>query len=177
MWINLRAYDSGGHTVYESGVYDLSMGRLVRDADVKVYEVVQGITPELAALLGLSPGESFHFVLNNTVIRDNRIPPRGYTQALYDRPGLRPVGATYADGQYWDDTAYVLPLEAESVVATLHYQTTSREYVEFLGARGGVDGETLNTLWESNRSPPEIVARAALLFPRAYLPLVLRSAF
>ena len=43
-----------------------------------------------------------------------------------------PVGYTYADGQYWDDTAYVLPAERGSCAVTLYYQTTSKEYIEFL---------------------------------------------
>jgi Xaa-Pro aminopeptidase len=48
-----------------------------------VYEIKQGLTPELAAALGKDPGESFHFVLNNTTVKDNRIPPRGFTNAAY----------------------------------------------------------------------------------------------
>lgn len=61
---------------------------------------------------GVVAGESFNFVLNNSVIKDNRIPPRGYTVAAYDRPGLRPVGVFFADGQYLDETAYPLPAGA-----------------------------------------------------------------
>ena len=176
MWIYLRAYDAEGQPIFKSGAYDPSTGRLTRDAQVKVYEVKQGITPELAALLGQSAGKSFHFVLNNITVKDNRIPPRGYVQALYDRPGLRPVGTVFADGQYWDDTVYVLPLEAESVLATLYYQTASREYVDFLVRNGGVDGEMLDALWQSSKSPPVVVTGAAILVKRAYLPLVLRGA-
>jgi len=121
-------------------------------------------------------GESFHFVLNNTVIKDNRVPPRGYTQAAFDRPGLRPVGAVYADGQYWDETTYVLPPETERVVATLYYQTSSKEYIDFLRANGGVDGDTLGDLWEGSKSPPEVMAR--IIFPSipSYLPIILKGA-
>ena len=39
---------------------------------------------------------------------------------------------SYADGQYWDDTDYVLPPTAAYAEVRLYYQTTSREYVEFL---------------------------------------------
>ena len=98
------------------------------------------ITPELAAVLGKEAGESFHFVLNNTTVKDNRIPPRGYTVAAYDRPGMAPVGARYANGQYWDETVYALPAGAVRVVASLYYQTASKEYIDFLRARGGAAG-------------------------------------
>jgi uncharacterized repeat protein (TIGR01451 family) len=175
MWLNVRAYDADGVPIYESGAYDGVTGILSQAADVKIYEVKQGLTPELAALLNLPAGESFHFVLNNTVVKDNRIPPRGYTQAAFDQPGLRPVGVTYLDGQYWDDTAYTLPGDVESVVVTLYYQTASKEYIDFLRATGGVDGVTLGSLWDTSKSPPEIMAIAFYTENPIYLPTISRD--
>ena len=175
MWLNLRAFDGNGNLIHESGAYDPSTGQLHRSPDTKVYEVKQGITPELAALVGKPDGSSFHFVLNNYVVKDNRIPPKGYTQALFDQPGLRPVGAVYADGQHWDDTLYTLPIETERVLVTLYYQTASREYVEFLQANGGVDGLALGKLWQSLKSPPEVMAWASIPSYEFYLPLVLQQ--
>jgi hypothetical protein len=172
MWIHLQAFDQAGLQIYESGAYDAQNGQLIYDSDIKVYEAKQGLTPELASLLGQSPGESFHFVLNNIVIKDNRIPPRGYSRSNYDQPGLRPVGADFADGQYWDDTTYLLPPETDWARATLYYQTASREYVEFLRTRGGVDGYDLGFLWESSKSPPKIMAMAFSTGSNLYFPLV-----
>ncbi|MFN8467032.1 MAG: PQQ-dependent sugar dehydrogenase [Caldilineaceae bacterium] len=159
MWIALEAYDKNDNLVYASGVYDPGTGVLADDPDLKVYEVKQGLTPELAAAVGKDAGESFHFVLNNTTVKDNRIPPRGYTVAAYARPGMVPVGATYADGQYWDETAYTLPDSAVRVVASFYYQTASKEYVDFLRANGGADGAALGMLWDDLKSPPELVAQ------------------
>jgi hypothetical protein len=175
MWLNLRAYDAGNSLLHESGAYDPASGILLRSADTKVYEVKQGITPDLAALVGKPAGSSFHFVLNNTVVKDNRIPPKGYTQALFDQPGLRPVGAVYADGQHWDDTIYTLPIETERILVTLYYQTASREYIDFLQANGGVDGLALGKLWQALQSPPEVMARAWVPSYDSYLPLVLKG--
>jgi hypothetical protein len=125
--------------------------------------------------VGEPAGASFHLLLNNQVVKDNRIPPRGYTQAAFDKPGLRPVGASYADGQHWDDTVYVVPAATERVFATLYYQTASKEYVQFLRERGGIDGQALLDLWEASPSPPQVMARA--WWPRydLYLPVVLRD--
>jgi uncharacterized repeat protein (TIGR01451 family) len=175
IWVNVRAYDSADSLIYESGAYNSASGVLALDSDIKVYEAKQGITPELAVLLALSPGESFHFVLNNTVIKDNRIPPRGYTQSAFDRPGLRPVGAVYADGQHWDETDYVLPDEAERVAVTIFYQTSSKEYVDFLRSNGGLDGDALGTLWDASKSPPEAMAVAWFPSYPYFLPVVLRE--
>jgi hypothetical protein len=176
MWLHLRAYDAAGNLVYESGAYDEAGDRLIRDGDAKVYEIKQGITPDLASLLGKPAGASFHFVLNNTVVKDNRIPPRGYTQAAFDQDGLRPVDATYANGQHWDETTYTLPDDATRVAVWLYYQTASREYVEFLEANGGVDGLALYDLWTRNPSPPVLMAFAVTPPHELYMPIITKNA-
>ncbi len=176
LWVNLRAYDAAGKLVYESGAYNQLTGVLT-ESGTKIYEAKQGLTPQWAAEIGLPAGPTFHFALNNTTIKDNRIPPRGYTVAAFDRPGLRPVGATYEDGQYWDDTVYNdLPAATVRVEATLYYQLISKEYMDFLRELGGPDGTTLGLLWDESKSPPEIVARAQ--YPpanTAYVPVTSRD--
>jgi uncharacterized repeat protein (TIGR01451 family) len=176
MWINLKGYDAVGNLLYESGHYDPDTGILAQDVTTKVYEVKQGITPDLAALVDLPAGESFHFVLNNTVVKDNRIPPRGFTQVALDTPGLTPVGAVYQPGQYWDDTVYDLTAypDIDRVYVTLYYQTASKEYVDFLRNNGGVDAVTLGTLWDTLKSPSEVVAKAWYPNYPFYLPLIRR---
>jgi hypothetical protein len=172
MWVHLVAYDSMRNVIFESGAYDWTNGVLVRAAEIKVYEAKQGISADLAAVLGKQAGESFHFVLNNMVVKDNRIPPQGYSVANFDRPGLRPVGAVYADGQYWDRTTYLLPAETELVSATLYYQAASKEYIDFLRSHGGVDGLTLGSLWEASKSPPVAMNRDWSQDIRFHLPLL-----
>jgi hypothetical protein len=174
MWLTVRAFAADGRQVYMSGAYNSTTGVLAQDPDLKVYEVKQGITPELAAELGEAPGESFHFVLNNTVIKDNRIPPRGFTVAAFDTMGLQPVGAVYADGQFWDETVYALPADAVAVTAVLYYQTASREYVDFLRTNGSADGATLGELWDDDKSPPVVMAVAMQPAFAGYLPVVAR---
>jgi hypothetical protein len=172
MWINLKAYSATGALLFESGAYDPATGILTEDSSIKVYEVKQGLTPEMAAFVGLDAGPTFHFALNNTTIKDNRIPPRGYTVAAFDQVGMRPVGADYEDGQFWDDTEYIVPGTASRIVATLYYQLSSGEYIEFLSDLGGADGATLREIWKDSKSPPEIVAQAEFPAPiLSYLPL------
>ena len=174
MWIHLQAFDENNNLVYESGAYDFQTGVLDR-SDAKVYEVKQGITPELAAILPQDAGESFHFVLNNTTIKDNRIPPKGYSPALFDKPGLRPVGVTYLDGQYWDDTVYQLPGNTVRVAVKLYYQTSSKAYIDFLRNNGGLDGQTLGAMWEKSKSPPVVMAQAWEPSNETYLPIIQQS--
>ena len=132
VWLNVHAVDSLGSPVYESGSYNFATADLTHDADLKVYETHPGISPGLAAFLGLPAGPSFHFVLSDTIYEDNRIPPRGFTNAGFEAVQSPPVAYTYADGQYWDDTPYNLPPTADSVRVTLYYQLSSKEHIEYL---------------------------------------------
>jgi hypothetical protein len=174
MWLYLAAYDPNGNLTYQSGAYNPTTGDLSIDASTKVYEAKLGLTPQLAAQLGLPAGESFFFALNNTVLKDNRIPPLGYTQAAFDRPGLRPVGAVYQDGQNWDETVYQVPASTARVIAYLYYQTASKEYIQFLERYGGLDGEKLAEMWQTLKSPPELVAFGFDPSIEIYLPKISR---
>jgi hypothetical protein len=163
IWLNVKAYDTGGLLVFESGAYDFSTADLHEDSQIKVYEIHPGFSPGLAAALGTIPGKSFHFVLNDTVYSDNRIPPRGFTNSGFESVQSEPVAYTYEDGQYWDDTSYRLPQESDSVVVTLYYQTTSKEYVEFLRDENRTNsaGQDLYDAWVAQgKGPPAVMATA-----------------
>jgi len=151
MWLNVRAYDENSAMVYESGAYEASTGVLTKDEDIKVYEIKPGISPGLAPVLGLPAGVSFHFVINDTVFFDNRIPPRGFTNANFVTVQSPPVAYTYADGQYWDDTYYRLPENAVFVEVILYYQTVSKEYIEFLRDENVTNtmGQELYDAWDA----------------------------
>jgi hypothetical protein len=131
IWLNIKFIDNSGQTIEERGEYDFSTAELVTD-DTKVYEVKVGMTPEMAKITNLPAGESFHLVLNNEVVSDNRIPPMGFTNENFEAIQSAPVNYSYDDGQYWDDTLFDIPEGAVQAVATLYHQTTSKEYIEFL---------------------------------------------
>jgi hypothetical protein len=166
IWINVQAYNSDQSLVYESGAYDTSTAVLTQDDDAKIYEIKPGISTSVAPIVNLSSGPSFHFVLNNEVFKDNRIPPRGFTNGTFDAIGSPPVDYAYADGQYWDDTVYDVPAEAEQIRVRLFYQTVSKEYVEFLRDENRTDdaGQILYDAWSTaGKSPPVVMADTTLL--------------
>jgi hypothetical protein len=87
-----------------------------------------------------SDHETFHFVLNNTVIKDNRIPPYGMLYEEARKRNALPVpadqyGSPDPNGayRYWDEVPLVLPAGgAAYATIELKYQPTSWEYVQFL---------------------------------------------
>ncbi|MGD9141793.1 MAG: T9SS type A sorting domain-containing protein, partial [bacterium] len=152
--------------IYESAAYDFATAELdVEDPTAKIYEVHPGFSPGLASALGMPPGPSFHFVLSDTVYHDNRIPPRGFTNAGFEAIQSPPVHCSYEDGQYWDDTEYYMPAEVESVIVTLYYQSTSREYVEFLRDANYTNqtGQNLYDAWVAQgKAAPFTMAQEAV---------------
>jgi hypothetical protein len=131
IWINVKFLDVAQQVVYEHGAYDFVTAELTTN-DTKVYEAILGIDAVVAAKTGLPAGESMHFILNNQILFDNRIPPSGYSYAAYEAVQAEPVGYSYADGQNWDDTAFLIPAGAVEAVVTVYFQLTSKEYIEFL---------------------------------------------
>jgi len=167
MWLNVRFVDAKGRLVGEVGRYDHATASLDLKG-TKTWEVKAGISPEVANLTGLPAGESFHLALNNVKLFDNRIPPRGFTNAGFTEVQAAPIGAHYPDGQYWDDTVFEIPAGARRAVVTLYFQTTTREYIEFLRDTNVTDdtGQTAYDLWvEHGKSAPVDMDVAEIALP------------
>jgi hypothetical protein len=128
--------------------------------------------------------ETFHFVLNNTVVKDNRIPPYGMTydearkrnalpvpNSQYGSPG---TGGSY---NYQDEIVLSPPTNGTPVYATIDllYQSISWEYVQFLylannGQNAFLADEGTNMLqaWVNNgMAEPYVMASATWGSPPA----------
>lgn len=100
------------------------------------------------------------------LFKDNRIPPLGFSNAAFDAFGGRPVDPEgpeprYPDDQNWDESTCALPVGTATVTATLYYQTTSKEYVEFLRDTNTTNGagQALYDAWTAHaRSAPVVMA-------------------
>jgi hypothetical protein len=162
IWLNVQFFNSEDSLLTpQSGAYDINTGELTHDAEIKIYEVHPGIDTNISGLLELDAEPSLHFVLNNKIYEDNRIPPRGFTNAAFAAFGGEPVGHHYDDGQYWDDSFYTLPEQATRAEVRLYYQSTSKEFVEFLRDENRTDtkGQEMYDLWNNNgKCPPTLMA-------------------
>ncbi len=159
IWLNVQAYNESDVLVYESGAYEPSTGDLTHDADLKIYQIKPGISTSLSSAIGYPAGVSFHFVVNDTIYSDNRIPPRGFTNAAFTAIQSPPVAYSYADGSHSDSTVYTLPESAVFIRATLYYQSTSKEYVEFLRDENETNsaGDDLYAAWVAQGRAAPIV--------------------
>ena len=170
MWIHVEAYDTAGNLVFESGAYDETTATLDLN-NTKIYEAKLGMSEDIATLANANgtgiytKGESFHFALNNVVIKDNRIPPRGFTNANFEAIQAAPVGYSYPDGAFTDVTNYTLPSNTYKIEVELLYQTVSKEYIEFLRDNNvtNTKGLELYNLWDNHgKSAPETMKEAEL---------------
>lgn len=107
------------------------------------YDRVTGqVTDTLANLAVSAPGtelETFHFVLNNKIKSDNRIPPYGMRRDDAETRNALPVPATQFGNpgpggvyDYFDDVPLTPPAGATRAEFELMYQTSSWEYIQFL---------------------------------------------
>jgi len=181
MWLQVVVKDVNDQVIWESGAYDNSTGVLTEDAQIKVYESLQGIWQPSAnngngecAVTEDDGDKMFHFSLNNCIAKDNRIPPLGFTGAADIE--LKSVGITYPAhptraGQVvnYDVTNYQVPLTGEtgpfSVESTLKYQVASKDYIEFL-EREALEGafETENVMCDRNWTQgPADLSRGAFM--------------
>jgi hypothetical protein len=178
MWVSAAFLGADGAVLGEIGRYGertADLGEMVvnvptlLDPDrTRVYECLPGMSPEQAARHGKTPGKSFHLVLNDMTVKDNRIPPAGFSNARYAEHGCAPVAATYADGQHWDDVPLDLPEGTATVRVRLMYQSVSWEYIRFLAEENRTDdwGRKLYDLWtRTDRCPPEVIAEITKAAP------------
>ncbi|MEO8010634.1 MAG: hypothetical protein ABI650_03210, partial [Dokdonella sp.] len=173
IWVNVQVRDAGGALVFESGAYDSATAVLVQDPQARVYETLQGIfnrngsnSCDVADEIGR---KIFHFVLNDCIAKDNRIPPLGFRPVTVADPNgyeMRPVGAVYPEtspgsGELvnFDTINYSATIPAGTVgplttTARLYFQTSSRDYIEFLRNQAierNVAGENQLCSGEPNR--------------------------
>ncbi len=168
MWVSVVARDADGQVVYQSGEYDELGGQLLHDPDLAWFGIEAGIGADVAAASGQTEGHSYHFVLNSETLFDNRIPPRGFDNAAFAAAGAAPIGASYTDGQHWAEVSFQLPESAVEAEIALRYQTSSREYIEFLREANTTNdaGELLFDAWEeTGMSPPVTLASVGAFAP------------
>lgn len=159
MWINVRFMDDFYNVVQEIGAYDPQTAVLDMNG-TKVYEGHMGVDAVVSGYTGVPVGPSFHLALNNVFYSDNRIPPRGFNNAAWTDAGIMPIGADYADGQYWDDTHFPVPAGATMAQVYVFYQTTTKEYIEWLRDSNVTNeaGNTAYAQWELHgKSEPALM--------------------
>lgn len=143
----------------------------------------------LGQLAAEPPGtqhHTFHFVLNNVMTSDDRIPPYGFAYDEARRRNALPVPATQYGNpgpggtyRYWDERSFAIPAGAARAEVRLLYQQTSWEYVHFLwkandgrNAFLGAEGRNLLDAWlnTGQAAPVEIALAAAAVSPPSTSP-------
>lgn len=160
VWVNVRFLDAGGAVIAERGGYDLGTAEL-DESSTTVFEMHVGLSPAAAAATGYPAGRTGHMALADVIVKDNRIPPRGWNNAAYEAGGAPAVGATYLDGQHWADLSYAIAPGAVAAEVNVYYQNTPKFYIEELRDGNHTDqwGEILHHAWEqTGRGAPILMA-------------------
>jgi len=169
MFLGIKVYGPDMSLIYEINPYDAAVGTLKglsaagspplgsgeAHLDALVYEAFMG-----SSLTGEQKTQ--HFVLGDQRFKDNRIPPLGFDIAAAPTRHAEPVwqgvidpgyfsAAEYAGG--YDAVTVAVPTSAAIIDISLYYQTTSREYMDFL--RREINAEPPLTLPDPNPGTPQ----------------------
>ena len=178
MFLNIKAYVDD-QVIYEINPYDNAVGTLKgldsgyslnspaleaweEYKDEIVYEVHQS-----SWLLGVN--ETFHMALATERYKDNRILPQGFDITNAAVRLCEPVWHGQSDTNFYsssnfytqaeyeggyDEVTVELPIGTEKIEAGLYYQTTSREFIEFLRDEiNGTGGTLTNTAYIAQTDP------------------------
>ncbi|WP_269526383.1 multiheme c-type cytochrome [Coraliomargarita parva] len=162
MWLNLRFYDASGSLIFEINPYTPlvvsrdSDGRPTYVSGAELEHTRDDLVFEVAMQSSLTgEDKTFHMALATDRYKDNRIPPVGFNVAASTfrlaQPRADGVDALdlfsaseYAGG--YKDVFFNLPEACVTWEAVLYYQSTSKEYMEFLR-------DEINGVAESLSSP------------------------
>jgi len=140
---NTRIYEVHGGITQEwatqlIGLSAATYGQMPVTYD-RVTGAISSTMEDVAAMPTGSAKHSFHFVLNNEVMSDTRIPGYGMSYDEAQKRNALPVPASQygnpgpgGEFNYWDEVALNVPANAATAQIRLLYQPTSWEYVQFL---------------------------------------------
>jgi len=168
-WVHVTLRNAKGRILGEYGHYDLAEAEL-DEASTEVYEMLVGLSSAASKMTGLPAGPTGHMSLADTIVKDSRIPPRGFANAAYAAGGAPVVGHVYADGSYWDDSWFPLVAGTASVEAEVLYQNLPRHYIEHLRDANVTNnwGATLHAAWlTSGKGEPIAMASGNLAVSEA----------
>jgi len=152
MWLEIEVKDEADNVLLHSGRYDDPTGILIEDEQQRRYEVV----------LASGGVVSFHFALQDEIVSDGRIPPRGFRP----KPDTQPVGRDYPEVQtgilaHWDEAPYSVEIPSDAtgtvtITATLWYQSISRDYVYALNSYSQAPAvQRMVAIWNDyGKAPP-----------------------
>jgi hypothetical protein len=180
---NTRIYEVHGAVTQEWAAKLVAVNSAYASVPVAYDRVSGATTVYLGDIAAQSTGtwhETFHFVLNNKMVKDNRIPPYGMDRDEAAVRNILPVPATQygnpSSGQaynYWDDFALNPPPGAVSATIKLMYQPTSWEYIQFLALanNGGnaflaSEGDNILDAWlHTGMAAPHMMAQTTWTAP------------
>ncbi len=170
MFVNIKAKTTDGSLIYEVNPYDYQAGTLkglnydYQPDPNGILPLPQDINPLNEAYVDelvyevhpssdlTGEDETFHFALATDRYKDNRIPPKGFRIEDAAERLIQPVWHGVPDPNYfspdeyaggYDEVSLTILAEADLVEVNLYYQTTSREYIEFLRDEINGDASTL----------------------------------
>ena len=177
---NTRIYEVHGGITQEWATQLLGVSaETYGNMPVTFDRITGAVTSTIDDVAAMTPGtakHSFHFVLNNEVMSDTRIPGYGMSYNEAQKRNALPVPATQygnpgpgGEFRYWDEVALNVPAGAATAEVRLMYQPTSWEYIQFLYLANedktpnltGTGQDMLDAWFNTGMAEPHVMATAS----------------
>ncbi len=180
-FVELIASDAQGNVLFHSGAMDENFQLIEEDwpfephydlitseEQVQIYELVMGdVNYEFTTVLERA----------NYPLKDNRLPPQGFTSTHFTYDTVQVVGQALADpnfnkeneqeGSGKDLLHFHIPLNGFqgiiNLVARVHYQTVPEKWLEEMFSHSSAEIDLFKTFYQAADKTPVLVAEASLL--------------
>lgn len=179
-FIELLVIDESNQTIFHSGAmdddyqiidedetYEYHYDKINSDDQVQIYEMVMGdINYEVTTVLERA---NFH-------LKDNRIPPEGFTTSHYAYDTVSIVGVALNDADFnWNNNIegsggdivhFHIPTNGYQqmlkIKVKLHYQTVSSKWLEHMFTYSSAEIDAFESFYENANKTPVLVAIASI---------------
>ncbi len=172
MWLRVEARDAAGEVVLLSGDFD-ARGRVLVEGEVAPFELAGGpIEPHhqvvgagevqvYEAVMSEGGAPTFSVVSAEALLKDNRLPPRGWVVGAQPELDAIALGEDPDFGPT-ETVVYTLPAGAVTVEVRLLYQSVSPRWIAELFEFDTPEVATFRRFYEAADPRPEVLAEALL---------------
>ncbi len=163
------AMDDNHQLLHEDSPYEPHYDLITSEEQVQIYELVMGdINHEFTTVLERA----------NFALKDNRLPPQGFTSSHSAYDTVQIVGAalqdpnfnktdTWEEGSGTDELFFHIPLNGYNgslnITAKIHYQTVPEKWLEEMFSYSSAEIDQFKTFYQASDKTPVLVAEANLL--------------
>lgn len=160
--------DKNGQLIHEDDDYERHYNTIYSEDQVQIYEMVMGNVKGKATTI---------LEQAYTHLKDNRLPPNGFTTSHFSYDTVQVVGNAFTDNDFnkvngtegsgADKIQYHIPISSEngnlSIIARVYYQTVSSKWLEDMFSYSSKEIDAFKSYYEAADKMPTLVKEVSVI--------------